>query len=347
LNTLFGYNGPKNGQARWLWHFDNFAFDAPAEASPAPVIYDYATEKRYGKEFGSNFMVRVPDAVFNAPSDKTGGWSHRLYYTVAHKTVGFVPFRNPAGNFVSVNGCAFPLNLPDDRQRSHAIDLPPGLLKKGDNVIQLSWNPPGQAGAMNIHIEAIHAAPRSFQAAHKSVKMILVGRKTGNAPPPLPSYSTHCAIWGCSEMTMPEIQAGPDVIIGGIGSHPTWNWGNPAKSWPDKVPMGPIVGKVPVTVVLGQFVGITANGQSAPARRLELLVDGKPAAALDLSGEAGATLKGRYTFQLDTARLTDGRHEIYARAVTSNGWESVPNYFEQGDRAGKYHPIVINVRNGN
>ena len=190
-NSVFGYNTLKDGFAAWLWHFDNFGFDAPANAAPAETIYDYRTKLTNGLEYGINdYIINIPDAV--------AGWQQRLFYTLSRKDANQSTFKPGAGNSVVVNGMAFPITLLDDDTQSRMIELPSGLIVQGDNAVTFKV---GKTGAMNVHIEAV---------------------RPPNDPNPLPPYSTHCQIWGCGPMA--SFDLGSDVIIEKVGSNFIWQW---------------------------------------------------------------------------------------------------------------------------
>ena len=190
-NTVFGYNTPKNGYAAWLWHFDNFGFDAPAGAAPAQTVYDYRTKLTNGSEYAvNNYVIKVPDAVL--------GWSHRLFYTLSKNDGNQSSYRAGPTNAVIVNGQSFPITLADDLTRSRMIELPPGVVVQGDNTVQFNIV---RSGAMNVHIEAV---------------------RPDLDLSPLPDFSTHCEIWGCPPM--PTLDLGSDITITAIGSYQTWQW---------------------------------------------------------------------------------------------------------------------------
>ena len=190
-NTVFGYNTPKNGYAAWLWHFDNFGFDAPAGAAPAQTVYDYRTKLTNGSEYAvNNYVIKVPDAVL--------GWSHRLFYTLSKNDGNQSSFVPGSANKVTVNGQSFPITLADDLTRSRMIELPPGVVVQGDNSVVFNLI---QSGAMNVHIEAVRP-PFDWN--------------------PLPDFSTHCEIWGCPPM--PTLDLGSDATFEKINDYQMWQW---------------------------------------------------------------------------------------------------------------------------
>ena len=339
--TPFNYNGPKNGQSRWLWHFDNFAFDAPAGAKDAPPTYDYRTREENGAEFGKNHVITIPDDVFG------GNWTHRLFFTVAPAGANPVPKYNyPDKNLVTVNGQSFPVGVPDDSQRSRAIDPPAGLLVKGDNRIDFSSvNQFTPIAAINVHIEV-----------------------SGGI---LTSYSDHCDIYACPAEAMEDIPNGADVQIADINGVPVYAWQSKYSNlpWLNRPPMtqadgSPFPGNLKVTVKAGNpYTGLTANGHASEYDKVQLMVDGttsriptgtKPQTGVQLDADgvigevdlsrtpAGSVLGGMYTFSL---KMDDGVHYLFARALSPNGWSSVPGYFEGFGRIGQYYAIPILVKN--
>ncbi len=320
FNSIFPYNNPKDGITCWLWHFDNFAFDAPANATPDNVAYDYKTARTNGYELmgaGSLFNIKIPDDVgFSDPT----GWQYRLYLTVTVMPSQYLGGKFPAtqASTIFVNGRAFPLPLsilPDNDQRSLRIDIPAGVLVQGDNIITGSFKPNG-AALENIHIEC--EAPAGVT---------------------LPSYSTHCSIYQVAECAPPTNPVlGADVTFTQVGPMAIWQYfqTNPPK---------PIVvsGKINITSQLQQGSVETGNGFSAPVDQMFFQVDTVTLLTVPLNATTN-TLEGSYKFILDTTQLTNGVHEVFLWAKTPAGVHSNARYFEGGIANG-YKPILIDVQN--
>ena len=409
LNTIFGYNGPKNGFLAWLWHFDNFAFDAPANGVTDPLVYNYETELHHGQEYGDNpynvksFTIKVPDKVAN--------WNHALYFTVSRTDGNVSSFVAGPNNFVTVNGTNFPITLADDDLRSYRVILPPGLLKTGGAMGSGTPTPPGTPCAA---IPANFALPAQYKnwgefrdcllsyanfadgKARESAATLLVSNTKGPSPlkeavaldplpdinnvitfnfrpgvsgalnihieatrpvgdtAALPAHSTHCDIWGCNGNMGPlTYPFGSDVTFNKVGSQEMWDWDRNQPDFALKVPI-PVSGNVVCEVIMDQLSAITANGSPSPAQRIEFLVDNVVVSTTNVFSLAqdGVTpdsyaVTGRYKYTLNTSLLTNGRHEIFARAFTPAGIASNPRYFEAGSRNGEYRPVSINVQNGN
>ena len=334
FNTAFAYNNRKEGLYAWLWHFDNFGFDAPSGAKPAPLVYDYLTQTHSGAEYGGaavaqkSLLIKIPDAVAR--------WKHTLYFTVSKSNGNQSTFKPGPENTVTVNGKSFPLGVPDDNVRSARISFPPGLVKtgsgpNGDNVIVFSFA--GKSGALNVHIEA--------------------ERPANEAGPP-PTYTTHCGIWGCNVRQdgvltgtkLPTFPLGPDVFITQVGAQSVGSWAarGPWKS----LPPIPVSGTVTIAATLAQLSCVAANGVSAPCDHFDFLIDPHAkgtTTAFSLKRDAVA-VAGAYKFALDTTKLSNGSHEIFLRGYTAAHIPSNPYYFNQHTENGDYRPIYINVQNG-
>jgi len=310
------YNIAKDGfPYGWLWHWDNVGFDAPANSKPNPLTYSYTTRLHNGREYGKTFQIKIPDAV--------GNWKHRLYYTIQKSTINASNFRPGAANTVTVNGRSFPVTVPDDEQRSVALDLPPHLIRTGAGTINDitfaldTMYDPKQTGALNVHIEAV--------------------RNAGSGV--IPRRSPHCAIWGCDgKKGLTAFVIGPDVTLDAVGEFPMWRYFQS----PDK-PV-PASGSVVCKVSMGQLASLITNGKAVAAAKLQFLIDGVVVSETTFPADS-RPIAGSYRFTLDTTRLTDGIHTLYPRAVTGTGTYSFPRYGMTTPQPGIPKVIRIDVRN--
>ena len=320
----FAYNSAKDGMTAWLWHFDNFAFDAPQNAAPSPLVYDYRTQKTSGQEYQNghilNYMVRIPDSVTS--------WNQRLYFTISKDGANSSQLKSNIGSSVAVNGKSFPLGVPDDEMQSSYIDLPAGTIIPGDNTITFTFTPnaniwyQGISGALNVHIEAI--------------------RPSGNAS--APAFTTHCAIWGCPPM--PTFALGPDITMTDIGGNQVWLYFT-------TYPPTPILvgGQINVTGQLGQIDAMFSTGHPADVDHIDFMIDKVTVCSVPVKADS-LNAGGRLKWTLDTTKLTDGVHELFLRAYTPTGIWSNPNYFNKFGsnnpaNPNSYIPVLIRVDNVN
>lgn len=308
FNTVFGYNTLKNGYTAWIWHFDNFGFDAPANSTANPVIYDYKTQLTNGQEYGganASYVIKVPDAVTS--------WGQKLFCTIMKSSANGSQFKKTVYSSVTVNGRTFPVIVPDDVCRSIAIDLPAGLIVRGDNQINFAL---ASTGVLNVHIEATR--PASASGA-------------------LPAYSTHCQIWGCAPPATFEL--GSDAMVTGIGTYQTW-------LWDFKTPIV-VSGKISVDTKITQGTCLTGTGIVAEVDRMEFQIDKGAVLSTSLSQDTPG-LGGKYRYTLDTTQLSNGVHELFLQTYTPAGNPANPAYFERNSTnhgPKSYIPILIDVQN--
>ena len=358
LNTAFDYNGPKEGLQAWLWHFDNFGFDAPLGAAPDPVVYNYMTQLKNGAEYGAtayktkSWVIKVPDKVQN--------WSHRLYYTVQAPDRNASRFISGPGNKITINGQDFPIPFTDDNLRSGYIDIPAGLLKTGGASV--APTPPAGPVAMNCtpqvggpRLPKFYDAYQSpdvdnviaftFQGISGALNLHIESRRPANDPNPLPAYSSHCDIWGCDSKMGPAVFVnGADVTFIKVGTTDIWNWDISQGNWLLKTPI-PVSGNLPCVVSVSQNSALTANGSPTPVSTIEFVVDGTVKLATSMVSDTN-TLSGSYNFTLDTTTLTNGVHNLYIRTFSPTGVPSNPRYFDATSRNGvEDKQIFINVQN--
>ncbi len=316
LNFTQYYNIAKDGfPYGWLWHWDNFGFDAPAGSSPNPLIYSYTTDRHNGREYGKGFVIKIPDAV--------GKWKYRLFYTIQKSSYNASNFRPGPKNTVTVNGKTFPVTVPNDEQRSAVLDLPPGVIVTGPgtkNTISFFLDTtydPTQTGALNVHIEA-----------ERNVDFNIT-----------PSRSTHCAIWGCDPNAGPKLNViGPDLTLDNVGTTPMWLY----FQYTDATI--PASGKMTCQVSMAQLAALVTNGKAVGAAKLQFLIDGVVLFETAFPDDS-RPIAGSYSFTLDTTKLTNGIHSLYPRAVMADGTLSFPRYGETTPQLGVPKDVKIDVLN--
>jgi hypothetical protein len=321
----FSYNTPKANEAADLMHWDNFGFDAPPGSAPPAVTYNYRTLPYDGSEFrwlqtGAHYTtaVAIPDnlqnaeaallffTLQNAPS-KTYQWGSKDAVTVNGQTIQIPQPSGLPGNPSTILAGPYSMYLP----------VPVSMLKQGINTLTFSMK---QCGVLNIHIEIRFPAQKAPTYTQPTDVAALLGVTPSDMPP------------------LPDV--GPSVTLEAINSTLLWPYmyGNMYQK------SLPVAGTLAVHVNAFEGAVLVSTGKQPGLTRIELLVDNQVVASIATNLQVPA-LGGAYVFTVDTTKLTNGKHEIFARGYSPTGTLSVPDYANMTYKSGSYAPLYVNVAN--
>jgi hypothetical protein len=332
----FSYNTPKDNQTMQLWHMGAIFYDTAPGTEPFTVTHNYRLTHG-GNDYletagnaAATVKLTIPDAV-------TGAVSRRLLFTEQIRSSNFRGAWS-ASDHVVVNGRSFA--WPDSWRLTatppwkltelvglapyqQTIDLPEGVLIRGENAVQFVSN--GFTGVHNIHAEL------DFSKGSE------------------PSYTQPDKVMSASGLPLPGkiFPATPDtgagVFLSQIDSTNMGCWG---KDTSDPAQCSATVkGTAQVLFDVSTDAMMSASGANDGILEVGILVDGlvavKRSAAIDTPAAGGG-----YSLPLDVSSLAEGIHEIYVYACTSKG---IANMNEGQHisyaRTGIYQPFLMNVAN--
>ena len=322
--SVVSYNTPKENIPRTFIHWDNFGFDAPEGYVKSTVTHNYQSIGSDGSVFAESknrapvtVTVPIPDSLDNASGAK-------LYFTLQ---AGAQAYKWAQGDSYSINGVKYLLDEPAGvpalssylvsvyRPYSIYAALPLSALKAGDNQVTFCLT---YGGAMNVHIEVDYP----------------VGKESKYTPP--------MDIFNRS-MAMNTMPVGAGVRITKINATPVYDilGGTVAES---SLKSLSVSGVIDITVEVDGQACLHATGKQAGVSRIEFLIDGVVSSSF-LTDAQSPTVSGVYHFMLTTSKLTNGIHELFARAMAPAGVSSIPDYQAAVSKPGDYYPLRISVNN--
>jgi hypothetical protein len=312
----FSYNTRKSNEPYVLVHWDNFGFDGPASQIET---HNYRTPG-YG---GFDYVELQKESVIREikiPDEVKGATAQRLMFTMqmSNNWYDWSP-----EDKVIINGQTFPVPKPSGIQTelinlvseinpySMIINLPPGVLKTGDNQIEFVLL---SCGVTNVHAEL------DFPA--------------GKAPAYTPPEKVYPLV------TMPAMpDVGPGAFIQAFGDTKVEIGGTVEEEEAKKV--FPVSGRVPVKFVVHNDIALAATGRNPGITKVELRLNQKPIYSVDLND--APYFEGAYV--LDTSQYANGQYAIDVVATNKNGVTSIPDYFQGDSVAGDYYPLQIGINN--
>jgi hypothetical protein len=324
--SAFSYNTSKENVPDTLMHWDNFGFDAPASWTPASVVHNYRTIPSDGSEYAFTAYYNLIHTTIQIPDKLTGATQATLLFTM-QPAASQVYIPGPLDT-VTINGISYPIPqfpaIPAMMTSNgpYAMNLPIPLsgLKTGTNTITYGLY---SGGVLNEHIEVVFPAGTKAPYTDPSDVGVLMGQ------PPL------------------GMPAFPPV---GVGCEITQMSGNPL--WPElsgtaaEAATRPVAASGVVTFLIhvDGDIALHSVGKTPGFVTVQLLVD-RQVVATQLTNLQVPALGGDYTVTLNTASLTNGRHEVFAQAISATGVASTPDYFAANDGTGDYYPLIVNVSN--
>ena len=308
-NTL-SYNTSKSNEPYVTVHWDNFGFDGPASSTDT---HNYRVDG-FGNDFKS-LSASAATYTLNIPDSIAGAKAVRLHYTLQMGKDSWYRY-DPSDNVV-VNGQKLTM-LEGKGWNGDAVtsinpysivqSLPVSAFKTGANTITFSCQ---SCGVLNIHAEfdfAKGTAPAYTQPGEL----------------PLPSDAG---------------TVGPAATFVKIGAQEIAIHGNIDEADAKKVYS--VGGSVPVVIAANGEIELNATGKNTGIVRVEMFLDRKTIWRQDIKNAPSLKL----TYDLDTLRIPNGRHELFFVAYGSSGQASIPDYFEGHTYSGQYWPMLIDVYN--
>ncbi|MEK7548694.1 MAG: hypothetical protein AAB499_02245, partial [Patescibacteria group bacterium] len=256
------YDGTKGYAKSTFFHWDNVAIGGPKLAGVTDIeTHNYVTNKG-GIEATRDRVpvnIKIPDPV-------TPAKAQRLMFTLQMQ--GFQPFSWSPNDRLVLNGQEYPILEPvsggekviaSDRLADFfrpypmTIDLPPGQLKTGDNVLEFRF-----------------AANKDRQ---RPVRVLNIHAELDFAAGAAPAYTPPAAIYGTQSMILPEI--GANVVIKRIGGLIVGYANRPARLAKDAASPVTLSGKVSVKVGVNHRAEHYGTGGSLGTSLVELWIDKK------------------------------------------------------------------------
>jgi hypothetical protein len=299
----FGYNTPKEGnRRRSVFHWDMVGIKGP---NPVNVFRAYYQKIRGAQEIANlpaitssltkplTYEIPVPDAPNIANLVKAV-----LFVSMdfeGNKASEYKP--NPAAKIL-FNGTKLSFNPPDQEQRTTLITVPNALIQPA-NTIQVFAD---KAYVYNLRLRL--EVPRT-KATYKSPCLIFQNCLTHVIGP-----------------------AGPGAVISAITANgKTYGGGATDSGQLSPFTVGPPVsGTVVIEGRVDQIGPVIETGNPAPVDLIELLIDGQVASTISIPVGIG---EGKYRFNVDTTKLSNGKHLFFFRAKGQNGQGSWADYFEK------------------
>ncbi|MBN9393040.1 MAG: fibronectin type III domain-containing protein [Chloroflexi bacterium] len=308
----FSYNTNKANEPYSLLHWDNFGFDGPA---PTVETHNYRTDGYLGREFMNSSNYSAAATSINIPDSISTATARRFMFTLQTDTN--IAYQWSAQDNVKINGQTFAIPKPTDTATTNASFLV-GTLNPYSMTIPV---PAGafKTGANSVVFSCLSCGVLNIHAEFDFPK--------GSAP----AFTSPTAIYPAtvSPPVIPDV--GPAVTIDAFGSTSV-TYGGSASS---------LTGVVPIQFTVHNQLALNGMGIAVGLNKVQLRVDKQVVYEQALNGAPYSHL----VYNLDTARFTNGTHQLDIVAYNNNGSISIPDYFLADAHAGDYFPLAITLSN--
>ncbi|MBN9393170.1 MAG: fibronectin type III domain-containing protein [Chloroflexi bacterium] len=315
--NAFSYNTAKNNIPYALLHWDNFGFDGPA---PTIETHNYVTPAYAGNDFLEAVDNTPADTQITIPDSLDGAIAQRLMFTMQMR--GYSEYKWDPGDKVIVNGQ--PISVPKPKIASDVqgsgisniepysvtLDLPPGLLKTGENQLSFVML---SSGVLNIHAELDF--PKGSAPAYTQPSAVYANRKAAVM------------------VAMPDV--GPGVYIDKLGDTDATDGGRYITN------LFPVSGVVGVAFAINNDLALKATGKNPGISKVQIRLNQTPIAEIDPQDVPSF----QDVYQFDTTKYANGEYDLDVVAFTPSGAVSIPDYFEAHAKAGDYYPVKIKINN--